>query len=181
MSMPTTQTVRHCLSNIPKSSHAMAPLAGRCDGPAWVATSTAGRPAYENAYLFGAICPARGTAPRSRCCKRYRSHATPPPQRDIPPRRRGRARRSANGPCWMAHDGWPRHAEQVTPILLPSAPPKLNRSRTLAIHAGQLARQTACSRPTMPSSKRPARRGKSSLRNPTPSLHRMRIGTLGQS
>ena len=95
-------------------------------GQAGNAAVPARGPALRSAYLFGAICPARGVGARAGAAlRRHRRHAAAS-RRDIPARRQ-----NAHAVLLLDRAGWhttgnlvwPRN---ITPILLPSRSPELN-------------------------------------------------------
>ena len=114
-------------------------------GAARIATQTAGRPRYENAYLFGAICPARGTGA---------ALALPYAETDMisfistrsPHCRQGRARRPAARSRRMATTGKLLVPENITPIFLPSRAPELNPVENVWQYLRGTGSQTPCSK-----------------------------------
>jgi len=120
---------------------------------------------YENAYLFGAICPARGTGA-----------ALALPQADTEAMQlhlneiSRHVAEGAQAVLLMDRAGWHTTGsldmpKNITPIFLPSRAPE-TRSRTSGSTCGPTGYQTACSKPTTPSSTRPARHGETSSLNP---------------
>jgi hypothetical protein len=77
---------------------------------------------YENAYLFGAICPLRGKGAALMLPSQHAGHADAS-RRDQPQHRRQGARRRPHGQGGLAQD---RQTENLTIILLPSRSPELN-------------------------------------------------------
>ena len=76
-------------------------------------TCAAKRPsiASNSAYLFGAICPARGVGAAFASLCRHRHDATPP-QRNLEQHRQGRTRRGASRQGRVAHHQQARHARK---------------------------------------------------------------------
>ena len=81
---------------------------------------------YESAYLFGAICPARGTG-AALALPFADTHAMQLHLEEIARTvRRGRARRAAARSCRLAHDSALKIPKNISLILLPSRSPELN-------------------------------------------------------
>ena len=88
-------------------------------------TQAAGRPALRSAYLFGAICPARGVG-AALAMPFADTRAMQPHLDEITRNVAGRARRPAARPRRLAYDRQARLPRNITLILLPSRSPELN-------------------------------------------------------
>ena len=124
---------------------------------------------YESAYLFGAICPARGTGA-----------ALALPYADTEAMQfhldeiSHTVAKGAHAVLLLDRAGWHTTGNLVVPrnitlVFLPSRAPELNRSRTSGNTYAKTGSQTASSTPTRPSSTRPATPGASSWPSQTPS------------
>ena len=124
---------------------------------------------YDNAYLFGAICPARGVGA---------ALALPRADTDMMQLHLDEISRNvatgAHAVLLLDSAGWRTTGkldvpDNITPIFLPSRAPKLNRSRTSGSISARTGFQTPCSKTTTPSSTPHAPHGESSSPNPKPS------------
>ena len=124
---------------------------------------------YESAYLFGAICPARGVGA---------GLALPFADTDAMQLHLDEislhVARDAHAVLLLDRAGWhttgnlvwPRN---ITPILLPSRSPESTRSSRSGNTCAPTSSQTASSRPTTTSLRLPATHGTGSSQSPTPS------------
>jgi len=117
---------------------------------------------YDNAYLFGAICPARGTG-AALALPKADTEAMQLHIEEI-------SRRVASGAqavLLMDRAGWHTTSQldmpdNITPIFLPSRSPELNPQETSGSTCAPIGSQTVSSKITTPSSRLPARPGTTS-------------------
>jgi hypothetical protein len=114
---------------------------------------------YESAYLFGAICPARGTG----AALALPFADTQAMQLHLDEIART-VKRGAHAVLLLDRAGWHttgalKIPKNITMILLPSRAPELNRSRTSGSTCAKLGSPTASSTPTRRSSMPPATHG----------------------
>src|SRR4051812_49071450 len=124
---------------------------------------------YESAYLFGAICPARGTG-AALAMPYADSEAMQLHLVEIS----SRVRRGAHAVLLLDRAGWHTTGRLVVPknitlVFLPSRAPSSIRSRTSGSTCARTGSRTACSKPTKRSSKRPVTLGVASSPSPPPS------------
>ena len=115
---------------------------------------------YANAYLFGAVCPARDTdAALVHATRRHRGHAEAP-RRDQPQRRRRRPGGADSRQGRLAHD---RQARAYRPTSPSSSchrqAPSSIQPRTSGSTCARPTSRTACSTATRPSARRAAKPG----------------------
>jgi hypothetical protein len=94
---------------------------------------------YDNAYLFGAICRARGVG-AALALPYADADMDASPRRNLAQCRGGRPRRAASRQSRMAHHGKLNVHDNITPIFPPSRAPELTPGRErLAVSAPELA------------------------------------------
>lgn len=124
---------------------------------------------YDNAYLFGAICPARGAG--AAIAVPYAD--TEAMQLHLNEISRHVAR-GAHAVLLLDRAGWHTTTnldvpDNITPIFLPSRAPELTPSKTSGSTFGPTGSPTASSKLITRSSRQYATLGRSSSHNPTPS------------